>query len=130
MRPGTADAALDDLRHLAQALHSRGPLPRTRCCCWIMLQSLAPDHIETLKHRMKVMGAPGQTLDALACPGRLEGLRGDVEDLLAEIRAQMPATLDRFNRHIAAGEMAQAETLYRGAGRPVARQRARSWTAP
>jgi len=73
------------------------------------VQSLAPDHIETLKDRITVMGAAGHTLDALHALADLKARSANAEELIAEIQSQMPATLERFNHHIAAGEVAKAE---------------------
>jgi FkbM family methyltransferase len=101
-------AALDDLRSLAHRLHAQG---RAEDALMLLnhVQSLAPDDIETLKDRITVMGAAGRTLEALHALADLKAHSGDVEELIAEIQSQMPATLERFNRHIAAGEVAEAE---------------------
>jgi FkbM family methyltransferase len=104
----TPDAALEDLRKLAHRLHAQG---RAEDALMLLnhVQSLAPDHIETLKDRITVMGAAGHTLDALHALADLKARSANAEELIAEIQSQMPATLERFNHHIAAGEVAKAE---------------------
>jgi FkbM family methyltransferase len=105
---GLTASEIDDLRNLARSLHQDG-----RCKDALLLldrlESLQPGHVETLKQRVKVLGALGQTLEALQALAALKTSAVNVEDLLSEIRNQMPATLERFNRHLAAGEVELAE---------------------
>jgi tetratricopeptide (TPR) repeat protein len=108
-RHGLTAAKLDALRHLAQALHREG----RREDALLLLDGVEafqpPGHVETLKQRLKLMAASGRTLEALDALAALKSCAVDLEYLLGEIRDQMPVALERFNQHLAAGELEQAE---------------------
>jgi FkbM family methyltransferase len=107
-RSGLTAGAMDDLRTLAQSLHKEG---RSHEALLLLnhLVNIEPGHIETLKQRVKVSGAMGQTLAALESLAALKTSAVNIEYLLDEIRGQIPATLERFNTHLAAGELELAE---------------------
>jgi predicted Zn-dependent protease len=73
------------------------------------LETLAPGDADLLKLRVQVLGASGQALKALRALYTLRSTSVDVEEILGEIRNQMPAALERFNAHLLAGEIEQAE---------------------
>lgn len=104
----SAAGATNDLRTLAQSLHREG---RSHDALLLLnhLASIEPGHVETLKQRVKVLDALGQTLAVLEALAALKTSAVNVEYLLDEIRGQIPATLEHFHRHIAAGELELAE---------------------
>ncbi len=73
------------------------------------LDAVAPGDADIVKRKVKLLGALGRSLQALQALAALKAQRGDVNELLAEIRGQMPAVLEQFNRHLAAGEVELAE---------------------
>ena len=107
-RCGSAVGELDDLRDLAQSLYREG---RSEDALLLLnrLEALQPGHVETLKQRAKVLGTLGRTLEMLEVLTVLKARAVDVNYLLGEIIAQMPAALEGFNRHLAAGELEIAE---------------------
>ncbi len=108
-KSGRSAAELDDMRNLAQSLYRDG-----RCEDALLLlnhlEILEPRHMEILKQRVRVLRALGRTFEALDALAIMKAGAVDPEYLLDEIRAQIPATLECFNVHLAAGEIAQAET--------------------
>ena len=107
-RPGFTADTMDDLRTLAQSLHREG---RSNDALLLLnhLVSIEPGHVETLKQRLKFLAALGQTLVALEALAALKTSAVNIEYLLDEIRGQIPATLECFHRHLAAGEVELAE---------------------
>ena len=107
-RSGRMAGELDDLRALAQSLHRDG---RHEDALLLLnrLDALEPGHVETLKQRAKVLGTLGRTLEMLEVLIAMNARAVDVNYLLGEIKAQMPAALEAFNRHLAAGELEAAE---------------------
>lgn len=73
------------------------------------LDKIRPGDAQILKRKIKLLSNLGQTLKALETLAALKAQRGDINELLAEIQAQMPAVLGQFNRHLAAGEVELAE---------------------
>ena len=108
-RCGGSAGELDDMRNLAQSLHRDG---RSEDALLLLnhLEMLEPGHMETHGQRVRVLSALGRTSEVLDALATLKACAVDPEYLLDEIRAQIPATLERFNAHLAAGEIAQAET--------------------
>jgi FkbM family methyltransferase len=110
---GRAACELDDLWNLAQSLHRDG-----RCDDALLLlnrlESLQPGHMETQKQRVRVLSTLGRTLEVLEALAVMKARAVDVEHLLGEIRTQMPATLECFNMHLAAGEIELAEKYIAG----------------
>lgn len=98
---------------LAEALRGEGRLEAARAIV-DHLAALWPADREVVRSRMRLLGAQGQTLEALAALQQLRGLGGEVQDLLADIREQSQPAVEKFNAHLAAGEMAAAE-LYAAA---------------
>lgn len=105
----TGDAETGALKALAQALVQEG---RAKDALVVLehLAAFAPD-AEVLGLLVRVLGAEGRTLDALHRLLALKPLMGDAEALLAEIRLQLPAAFEAFNRHASAGEVEAAETF-------------------
>jgi FkbM family methyltransferase len=73
------------------------------------LDALAPGDTNLLKLRVQVLGASGQALKALEALYLLKSSSVDVEDVLGEVRNQMPAALECFNSHLSAGKIEEAE---------------------
>ncbi|WP_304219237.1 hypothetical protein [Phenylobacterium aquaticum] len=74
------------------------------------LLSLAPDDQALRLDEVRALAGKGETLAAL---GRLSALKvasADPEALLEDIRAQSLPAVERFNAHLAAGELELAET--------------------
>jgi FkbM family methyltransferase len=111
VRDATRQAApsqLTALRALAVTLKNEGRDDDAL----LILQHLAcvtPGDAETLKHLISIFGAQGRTLEALETLVALRPLATDIEALLAEIRRQLNPAIEIFNRHLSAGELAEAE---------------------
>lgn len=107
-QPGNIAGALDDLRNLAQSLCRGG-----RCDDALLLldrlEILQPGHVETLRRRVAVLSAMGRTLEVLETLAVMKTRTMDVDYLLNEIDAQMPAALELFNANVAAGKIEVAE---------------------
>ena len=105
----TGDAETGALKALAQALVQEG---RAKDALTVLehLATIAPD-AQALSLLVRVLGDEGRTLDALHRLLALKPLMEDAEALLAEIRLQMPAAFEAFNRHAGAGEVEAAETF-------------------
>jgi hypothetical protein len=73
------------------------------------LEILQPGHVETLRQRVKVLSALGRTLEVLKALAAMKTRTADVDYLLGEIGTQMPAALELFNTHLAAGKIEIAE---------------------
>lgn len=103
-----ADRALGDLRGLARTLCGDG---RWNEALLLLdrLEILQPGHLETVKQRVEVLSFSGQTLEALKALAVMKTRTTDVDYLLAEIGAQMPAALELFNANLAAGKVESAE---------------------
>lgn len=101
-------AEMDDLRALAQSLYQEGRHD-TALMLLDRLATLQPGSLETLRQRVKVLGKLGRTLEALEALAVLKASALNVEDLLDDIRSQLPATVDSFNAHLAAGQIELAE---------------------
>ena len=108
MRGGRAAGDLDDLRVLAQSL-SRDGRHKDALLLLNRLDALQPGHVETLKQRATVLGTLGCTLEMLEALVVLKARGIGADYLLGEIVPQMPAALEGFNRHLAAGELEAAE---------------------
>jgi len=105
---GLTAIEIDDLRTLAQSLYREG-----HCAAALVLldrlEIHRPGDVETLRMRVKVLGKLGRTVEALEALATLKTSALNLEDLLDEIRGQLPAALESFNTHIAAGEIERAE---------------------
>jgi tetratricopeptide (TPR) repeat protein len=109
MAPAGADLLrVDGLRALARSLNLEG---RTKDALLLLehLATLQPGDAETLRQLARALGAEGRTLEAIETLCALKAVTAHTEALLDEIRAQMPAALECFNAHLAAGDVAQAE---------------------
>lgn len=99
-------AEITDLRTAAQSLYQDG---RYAAALILLDEILQPGDVETLRQRVKILGKLGRTLEALRALAVLKASAVNVEDFLDDIRGQIPATLDSFNAHLAAGEIELAE---------------------
>jgi tetratricopeptide (TPR) repeat protein len=108
------------LQLLAASLHQEG---RTSDALLLLehLASIQPGNSETLQQLIRVLGEEGQTLKAIRTLAALKQVCANDEDLLAEIRTQMPAALERFNEHIRAGDVEEAEKYVSALARLVPR---------
>jgi tetratricopeptide (TPR) repeat protein len=72
------------------------------------LSEIAPGNAQILRAQLAALGAEGRVLEAL---GRLVAARRGLapQEMMAEIQAHSGAALDRFNAHLNAGEIDQAE---------------------
>lgn len=107
-RQDPAPAELDRLRELAQSL-CRDNRYAEALLLLDSIEILQPGHAETRRQRARVLGFMGNTLKTLEALVALKACAVDDDELLDQIRAQLPATLERFNAHIAAGEARLAE---------------------
>jgi tetratricopeptide (TPR) repeat protein len=107
-QPGRTAGALDDLRNLAQSL-SQGGRYDDALLLLDRLEILQPGHVETLRQRVKILGALGRTLEVLKALATMKTRTADVDYLLGEIGTQMPAALELFNTNLAAGKIEIAE---------------------
>jgi len=105
-RLGLTAAEMADLRTAAQSLYQEG---RYAAALVLLDEILRPGDAETLRQHVKVLGKLGRTLEALQALAVLKAGALNVEDLLDDIRSQIPATIDSFNAHLAAGEIELAE---------------------
>ena len=103
---GLTAAEMGDLRTAAQSLYRDG---RNAAALILLDKILRPGDAETLRQRAKILGKLGRTLEALQALAVLKASSLNVEDLLDDIRSQIPATIDAFNAHLAAGEIELAE---------------------
>ena len=101
-------AQLEGLRRLARTLSQER---RTGDALLLLdhLETLDPGNVETNCQRAKILGASGETLKALDALAAMNAQESDRENLLEEIRKQMPQALERYNDHLAAGEIDLAE---------------------
>jgi hypothetical protein len=72
------------------------------------LEILQPGHVETLRQRVEVLSTSGRTLETLKALATMKTRTADMDYLLGEISAQMPAALELFNT-LAAGKVEAAE---------------------
>jgi FkbM family methyltransferase len=105
---GAEALRLESLRGLARSLEQEG---RVRDALLLLehLDSLQPGNAETLQLLARTLGTDGQPLRAMEKLSALKAVASDAESLAGEIRAQMPAAIESFNEHIAAGEIEDAE---------------------
>ncbi|WP_421931917.1 FkbM family methyltransferase [Phenylobacterium sp.] len=73
------------------------------------LAALRPRDEAVLRPLLEAYGAHGRSLEALEVLRTLRALSDDKDRLLPEIQAYSLPAVDRFNAHVAAGEIAQAE---------------------
>jgi FkbM family methyltransferase len=111
VRDATRQAApsqLTALRELAVGLKNDG---RSEDALLLLqhLASVYPGDAETLKQLLGMFSAQGRTLEALETLVAFKSVATDVEALLAEIRRQLNPAIEIFNRHLAAGEITEAE---------------------
>ena len=105
----SVDAArISDIRALAHALTGEGRVNDAS----LLLEHLAavrPGDAETLRPLAKLLSAAGRTLEAIETLSRLKASSNDLTSLVGDIQSQMPAAIECFNRHLAAGEVEKAE---------------------
>ena len=73
------------------------------------LSALRPRDEAILVSLVKLLGAEGRTLQAIRKLAELRSFATDMDALLGEIKAQMAPAIERFNAHLVAREIEQAE---------------------
>lgn len=110
-RPVVGDAiGLANVRAVAASLGAEGRVKDAL----LLLEFLAvaePGNAETLRPLAKMLGAEGRTVEALEKLCELKAASADMEALVGPVQEQIPPALKRFNDHIAAGEIAEAENV-------------------
>lgn len=106
--PSAALSQIAKLRGLAVSLHREG---RATDALLVLehLETLQPGDAESLRALVNVLASEGRILESLARLVALKTVASDADILVEDIRAQMPAAITRFNAHLAAGEVEQAE---------------------
>jgi FkbM family methyltransferase len=101
-------ARLASLRALAQTLQMQG---RSSDALLILEQLAAtcPSDAETLRPLAQLLGSEGRTLDAIEKLAELKAVTTDMEALVGDIQGQIDPAIQRFNAHLAAGEVEKAE---------------------
>ncbi len=99
---------LGNLRRLANSLHEGG---RARDALLLLehLDETHPGDAQTLRPLVKMLGAEGQTLNAIEKLVEWKSTATDMDVLLGEIQGQVPAAIQCFNDHLAASEVEKAE---------------------
>ncbi len=101
-------AEVDRLRAMAAELASEGRAGEAL----LVLQKLhasRPSDVETLRALVRLLSSMGRVLEALERLIELKVAAGDPETVIEDVRAQALVAIERYNAHLAAGEMAQAE---------------------
>ena len=93
---------------LARSLYQEGRA-KDALTLYEILQALQPNDGTILRELVRLLGEQGRTLEAIEKLNALKALGLDATVLLDDIRTQMPAALARFNAHVAANEVEQAE---------------------
>jgi hypothetical protein len=73
------------------------------------LADLRPDDLEIQRGLIAALGGQGRTLEALERMVAARRLQTDTQALLADIQAQSGPAIDKYNAHLAAGEVGEAE---------------------
>lgn len=96
------------LERLAQSLQAEGRAKEALLLFEHLAAIGAPDEAILLP-LVKLLGAQGHTLQAIEKLTDLKAVSTDADVLLGEIKAQMAPAIERFNAHLAAGEVEEAE---------------------
>jgi tetratricopeptide (TPR) repeat protein len=100
--------AVDRLAGLGRALQAEGRFADAETV-FGHLAELRPDDLETQRGLIAAIGAQGRTLEAMERMVAARGLQTDTAALLADIQAQSAPAIEKYNAHLAAGEVDQAE---------------------
>jgi tetratricopeptide (TPR) repeat protein len=103
--PGGAGKRLAELGH---ALQAEGRFADAETI-FGHLAPLHPDDLEIQRGLIAALGGQGRTLEALERMVAARRLQTDTAALLADIQAQSGPAIDKYNAHLAAGEVDQAE---------------------
>jgi tetratricopeptide (TPR) repeat protein len=96
------------LERLARSLDSEGRAKQA-LLLFEHLAAIRPRDEAILLALVKLLGAQGRTLQAIEKLAELKTVSTDADVLLGEIKTQMTPAIERFNAHLAAGELGQAE---------------------
>ena len=102
------DAKLAGLMSLAQSLWLQGRLDDA-IAIFAHLVSLSPNHLEAHRSLVTVLGAAGRTLEALGVLLGMKAAVADADVLLSIIQEQALPAVGKYNAHLQAGEIEQAE---------------------
>jgi len=105
---GGGDRNLAGLMNLAQSLQLQGRLDDA-VAIFAHLVTLAPTNLEAQQSLVNALGAGGRTLEALRVLLGMKAAVGDPEVLLPIIREQAIPAVGKYNAHLQAGELEQAE---------------------
>ncbi len=96
------------LRELALSLDADG---RAKDALLVLehLAAVHPRDVETLRALVQLLAAQGLTLAAIEKMVEMRDVASDAQPVLDSIQAHAPAAIELFNRHLAAGEIAEAE---------------------
>src|ERR1700722_5743866 len=102
--------ALANVRALAAGLGAEG---RGRDALLLLefLSAVDPGDADTLRLLVRLLGAAGRMLEALERLCDVKEASTDMDSLVESIEEQIPAALEWFNGHLAAGDIAEAEKL-------------------
>lgn len=103
----------DRLADLGRALQAEGRFADAETV-FTRLAEFEPGNLEVQRGLMAALGGQGRTLEALQRLLLLRELQADTEVLLSDIRAQSGPAIAKYNTHLEAGEVEQAE-LYAAA---------------
>lgn len=106
-------ASFADANALAFSLDKEG---RTKDALTLfeLLQVVQPKDESILRQLARLLGEQGRTLEAIEKLRVLREVAPDAASIIDDIRAQMPAAMTRFNTHVAANEIEQAERYASG----------------
>lgn len=106
-------APLPEAAALARSLYQEGRA-KDALTLYELLQALEPADTQVLRELARLLGEQGRTLEAIEKLCLLRTQTADAASVLEDIRAQMPAALARFNAHVAANEIEDAEKYAAG----------------
>jgi tetratricopeptide (TPR) repeat protein len=98
----------DRLADLGRALQAEGRFVDAETV-FTRLADFEPDNLEVQRGLMAALGGQGRTLEALQRLLLLRGLQADTGVLLSDIQTQSGPAITKYNAHLEAGEVEQAE---------------------
>jgi len=107
-RPPMVADAPTQLSVLAQSLLTEGR-SKDALVLFEHLAAIQPRNTDAHRQIARILGTHGRTLEAIERLSLLKAETKDVQSLVGEISAQMPAAIERFNALVAEGNVAEAE---------------------
>jgi tetratricopeptide (TPR) repeat protein len=102
-----------ELLRLSQTLHEEG-LNQDALILAEHLNGLQPGDVEVLRHLIRLLGALGRPLETLARLAELRALSIDREALLSDLKAQLPAIVEEYQRCVSEERYETAEVYAAG----------------